>query len=188
MKIEKILKNKIYLDNEEVIDVNFEIITSFNLSENTFLSQDTYIEIIRKSMENKAIYILGLKELTTKELKLKLSMKYLKIHSIYIEETILNMKELGLLDDLDYAIRYIEYNINKGTNYIKNKLYLKGINRDDINLALENLEDKLEDSQKKEIKNFISKNSNLDKEKIIRKLLNRGYSFRKILEIYNESE
>ena len=48
MKILKIQKNKLYLNNEEIIDVNKDIVSMFNLKKDMDIS-DVYEKIISKS-------------------------------------------------------------------------------------------------------------------------------------------
>lgn len=178
MKILKIQRNKIYLDTEEIIDVNKDLINKFNLKEEINI-ESIYIDIIYESMKIKALYLIYLKERTAYQLKLKLREKYISKNYYLIDNLIEEFIQLGYIDDMYYACGYIRVNKEVGTNKLKFKLKEKGISENIILEALEevNSEINLEEIEVKNIRKFIEKNYNIDKNKMINKLLNRGYRF-----------
>lgn len=133
VKIVKIQKNKLYLDNLEVIDVNKDILFEYKLRENQDITL-IYRKILYSSCLAKAIYLVNIKIRSESEIKLKLMQKY-KDEKVILD-VIKRLNELCLLDDLNYAIMYIESNISKGENYLKKNLLLKGINMKTIEKAL----------------------------------------------------
>lgn len=109
MKILKIQRNKLYLNNEEIIDVNKDIVSMFNLKKDMDIS-DVYEKIIFESMKVKSIYLIYLKERTEFQLKLKLKEKYSKDNYYLIDNVVIYLKELNYLDDFSYACSYIRIN------------------------------------------------------------------------------
>ena len=112
MKILKLAKNKIYLENE-IIDISKDIIYMYSLTVDMDIT-DIYYELIFESMKYKALYILGLKSRTEFELKNKLKEKYDKKNFYIIDDVVKKLKDMQLIDDYEYANYYIKYNMNKG--------------------------------------------------------------------------
>ena len=178
MKILKIQRNKLYLNNEEIIDVNKDIVSMFNLKKDMDIS-DVYEKIIFESMKVKSIYLIYLKERTEFQLKLKLKEKYSKDNYYLIDNVVIYLKELNYLDDFSYACSYIRINKAIGSNKLRYKLKEKGINDNIIRDAMDevNSEIDLSEIERKNIQEFIKKNIKLEDEKLMRKLLNRGYRY-----------
>lgn len=185
MKILKIEKNKIFLEDDEVIDINLDIMILYNLKKDLEIS-NIYHKIIFESMKYKAIYLVSLKDRTSFEIKEKLKLKYEIKNHYLIDDVIKYLKENQMVSDIDYAIRYIESNISKGKNKLSSNLFLKGINSSIINEAFSILEDKMEISQEEYIRDFINRNSTLDRNKLINRLINRGYKYKNILNVLEE--
>ena len=116
MKILKLAKNKIYLENE-IIDISKDIIYMYSLTVDMDIT-DIYYELIFESMKYKALYILGLKSRTEFELKNKLKEKYDKKNFYIIDDVVKKLKDMQLIDDYEYANSYIKYNMDKGENKV----------------------------------------------------------------------
>lgn len=187
MKILKIQKNKLYLDNEEIIDINLDIKVIFKLKDGMDI-EEIYSEIIYESMKNKAVYLVSLKDRTEFELKNKLKEKYLLKNHYMIDKVLEDLRNLNLLDDVEYSKKYILSNSHFGENKIKQKLLLKGISITNINNSYNQLYDELDikEIQKEVIEKFILKNKDMPREKLLRKLMSKGYSYKDILEVLNE--
>lgn len=183
LKILKIRKNKLYLENE-IIDINRDIEIDFNLKENMDIS-NIYNDIILASIENKAMYLIYLKERTEFELEMKLKEKYLNKNLVNIKKVILKLKQNSYINDFEYAVNYIIVNKFKTEAKIKKSLIQKGISLKNISLAFETLSEDLdfEEIERNEIEKYISLNGNLSKEKIFSRLLNRGYKYSLIREV-----
>ena len=104
LTIIKLVKNKIYLSNEEIIDVNPDIIHEYKLRQGDDIT-DKYTDVLLASIKNKAIFYIYLKPRTSYELISKLKAKYTNID--LINEAVMYMKECGYIDDVDYALSYI---------------------------------------------------------------------------------
>lgn len=96
-----------------------------------------------------------------------------------IEEETLNeiieyVKEAGYLSDIDYIERAVNEFIalkNLSIFEIRNKLYTKGISRDDIDDYMYEHKDELEDYEKKSKQNIIAKKSTLMNEQELKNYL-----------------
>lgn len=185
MKIIKILRNKLYLENLEIIDINKDIEYRYSLK-NDMNIEKIYEKIIFDSMLAKSIYLISIKERTSYEIRQKLSQKYLRKEIIY--KVLKKLNDLNLLDDYNFADRYIKSNIYKGENKVKVLLLQKGISLEIINELIDNIKNDKEyfKIQKEQILKIVSLNKEKSKEKIISKLINRGYNFSIINEVLKE--
>lgn len=181
MKILKLAKNKIYLENE-IIDISKYIIYMYSLTVDMDIT-DIYYELIFESMKYKALYILGLKSRTEFELKNKLKEKYDKKNFYIIDDVVKKLKDMQLIDDYEYANSYIKYNMNKGENKVKKYLIYKGVSIDVINDIFSKFSEEFYCEEKKKIKEIIEKNNYIPIEKLFRKLLSRGYSYSVVYEV-----
>lgn len=182
MKILRIFKNKIYLENDEIIDVNKEIIIKYSLKGLEELDDFTYSLLIYDSILNKALYILSIRDKTVKELEHTLREKYMKKNYEIIEDVIQYLKKKSFLNDYNYVYSYVNMNYNYGKNKLIKKLMNKGVEISIINDVLSSeyfLE--FEDIQNELIKKKVNKYSYLSTEKLIRKLVNQGFELDKIL-------
>lgn len=99
-----------------------------------------------------------------------------------IHETIGRLKELGYLDDEDYCARYLEYAMGKGRGplRIRRELEEKGVDRETIQIALEEYETEESDLDRaKEQAEKIARGKEIDKKllaRIGRRLQSLGYS------------
>lgn len=173
--IKKLTKNKIYLSNDEVIDVSPDIIHEYKLRTNEDIS-DRYIKILRVSIKHKALYYIYLKPRTKYELLSKLKSKY--TNSGLIEEVISYLEEERYIDDVDFALSYIL--THEGSRQkISFKLMQKGVKKADIDKAYEDAPENMEeDILSKEIAKL--KDKGMDLPRMIITLTRKGYSYYKI--------
>ena len=126
---------------------------------------------------DKAIRYIGISKKTESEVRHKL--KGLKVTSSVIDEEIEYLKELGFIDDVDYAKSYIKQ-CEKMQNYsiyeINNKLLQKGVKASIIDVEVERLKDSEYESQVVD-KLKCGKLKSYDEEKQKAYLYRRGFKF-----------
>ena len=196
MKINKIYRNKIYLDNDEIMDISPLIRQKYNLKVNDDIER-FYDEISYEASFEKGIFLISLKDRTKKELRLKLEEKYR--NKLAILKAIKKLEEFGYLSDLNYAISYIESR-KYGKNRILYNLFQKGIDKGTVEkayLALaeekeENVDDiKLEkliekNSKKINVSNSRDEKKMKEEQKLIQYLARQGFSLDKIFKKLKE--
>ena len=195
--IKKIQRNKLYLDNEEIMDVSPLIRQKYNLKVNDDI-ESLYDDISYEASLEKGIFIISLKDRTKKELQTKLNEKY--FNAKMVQKAVQKLEELGYINDLDYTISYIN-NRKYGKNRISYNLFQKGINRETIdkayNIIEEEMEKNIEDSKlekailkhrKKLLVNDKEKDTSLEgkmkrlkeEQKVIQSLARQGFEIEKI--------
>lgn len=196
MKINKIYRNKIYLDTEEIMDISPLIRQKYDLKVNDNIER-FYDEISYEASLEKGIFLISLKDRTKKEIRLKLEEKFRNKSAIL--QAIEKLEELGYLNDLNYAISYIESK-TYGKNRISYNLFQKGIDRSTVEKAYlilyeekeENIDDvKLEKLIDKNSRKINSSNSRDEKklkeeQKLIQYLARQGFSLDKIFKKLKE--
>ncbi|WP_369716898.1 regulatory protein RecX [Leptotrichia sp. HSP-536] len=196
MKINKIYRNKIYLDNDEIMDISPLIRQKYNLKINDDIER-FYDEISYEASFEKGIFLISLKDRTKKELRLKLEEKYR--NKLAILKVIKKLEEFGYLSDLNYAISYIESR-KYGKNRILYNLFQKGIDKSTVEKAyLALAEEKEENVDDIKLEKLIGKNSkkiNMSKsrdekkmkeeQKLIQYLARQGFSLDKIFKKLKE--
>ena len=195
--IKKIQRNKLYLDNEEIMDVSPLIRQKYNLKVNDDI-ESLYDDISYEASLEKWIFIISLKDRTKKELQTKLNEKY--FNAKMVQKAVQKLEELGYINDLDYTISYIN-NRKYGKNRISYNLFQKGINRETIdkayNIIEEEMEKNIEDRKlekailkhrKKLLVNDKEKDTSLEgkmkrlkeEQKVIQSLARQGFEIEKI--------
>ena len=196
MKINKIYRNKIYLDTEEIIDISPLIRQKYDLKVNDNIER-FYDEISYEASLEKGIFLISLKDRTKKEIRLKLEEKFRNKSAIL--QAIEKLEELGYLNDLNYAISYIEGR-TYGKNRISYNLFQKGIDKVTIEEAYLTLDEEKEDNvDDTKLEKLIEKNSkkiNINNEreekkvkeeqKFIQYLARQGFSLDKIFKKLKE--
>ena len=183
MIIEKIQKNKLYLSNEEIIDISPSIKQRYGLKVGDDI-ESLYDDISYEASLEKAIFLLSLKDRTKKEIQMKLNEKYR--NAKMVEKAVLKLIELGYIDDLNYAISYI--NSRKyGKQRITYNLLQKGLNKEKIEEAYSTIQDETEkDIEEEKLKKVILKNIKKDEKKLVQYLVRQGFEldniFRKLRE------
>ena len=156
MKINKIYRNKIYLDTEEIMDISPLIRQKYDLKVNDNIER-FYDEISYEASLEKGIFLISLKDRTKKEIRLKLEEKFRNKSAIL--QAIEKLEELGYLNDLNYAISYIEGR-TYGKNRISYNLFQKGIDKVTVEKAYLTLdEEKEENVDDTKLEKLIEKNS-----------------------------
>ena len=196
MKINKIYRNKIYLDTEEIMDISPLIRQKYDLKVNDSIER-FYDEISYEASLEKGIFLISLKDRTKKEVRLKLEEKFWNKNAVL--KAIEKLEEFGYLNDLNYAISYIESK-TYGKNRISYNLFQKGIDRGTVEKAYltldeekeENIDDvKLEKLIDKNSRKINSSNSRDEKklkeeQKLIQYLARQGFSLDKIFKKLKE--
>lgn len=196
MKINKIYRNKIYLDTEEIIDISPLIRQKYDLKVNDNIER-FYDEISYEASLEKGIFLISLKDRTKKEIRLKLEEKFRNKSAIL--QAIEKLEELGYLNDLNYAISYIEGR-TYGKNRISYNLFQKGIDKATVEKAYLTLDEEKEDNvDDTKLEKLIEKNSkkiNINNEreekkikeeqKLIQYLARQGFSLDKIFKKLKE--
>ena len=196
MKINRIYRNKIYLDTDEIMDISPLIRQKYDLKVNDNIER-FYDEISYEASLEKGIFLISLKDRTKKEVRLKLEEKFWNKNAVL--KAIEKLEEFGYLNDLNYVISYIESK-TYGKNRISYNLFQKGIDRSTVEkayLALdeekeENIDDvKLEKLIDKNSRKINSSNSRDEKklkeeQKLIQYLARQGFSLDKIFKKLKE--
>ena len=196
MKINRIYRNKIYLDTGEIMDVSPLIRQRYDLKVNDDIER-FYDEVSYEASLEKGIFLISLKDRTKKEVRLKLEEKYRNKAAIL--RAIEKLEEFGYLNDLDYAMSYIESR-TYGKNRISYNLFQKGINKDLVEKAYLTLdEEKEENVDDTKLEKLIEKNSKKinvsnrrdekkmkEEQKLIQYLARQGFSLDKIFKKLKE--
>ena len=196
MKINKIYRNKIYLDTEEIIDISPLIRQKYDLKVNDNIER-FYDEISYEASLEKGIFLISLKDRTKKEIRLKLEEKFRNKSAIL--QAIEKLEELGYLNDLNYAISYIEGR-TYGKNRISYNLFQKGIDKVTVEKAYLTLDEEKEDNVDDiKLEKLIEKNSKKinisnereekkvkEEQKFIQYLARQGFSLDKIFKKLKE--
>lgn len=196
MKINKIYRNKIYLDTEEIMDISPLIRQKYDLKVNDNIER-FYDEISYEASLEKGIFLISLKDRTKKEIRLKLEEKFRNKSAIL--QAIEKLEELGYLNDLNYAISYIEGR-TYGKNRISYNLFQKGIDKVTVEKAYlvldEEKEDNVDDTKLEKLIQKNSKKININNEreekkvkeeqKFIQYLARQGFSLDKIFKKLKE--
>ena len=196
MKINRIYRNKIYLDTDEIMDINPLIRQKYDLKVNDNIEK-FYDEISYEAALEKGIFLISLKDRTKKEVRLKLEEKFRNKSAIL--QAIEKLEELGYLNDLNYAISYIEGR-TYGKNRISYNLFQKGIDKVTVEKAYlvldEEKEDNVDDTKLEKLIEKNSKKININNEreekkvkeeqKFIQYLARQGFSLDKIFKKLKE--
>ena len=196
MKINRIYRNKIYLDTDEIMDISPLIRQKYDLKVNDNIER-FYDEISYEASLEKGIFLISLKDRTKKEVRLKLEEKFWNKNAVL--KAIEKLEEFGYLNDLNYVISYIESK-TYGKNRISYNLFQKGIDRSTVEKAYltldeekeENIDDvKLEklidkNSRKINISNSRDEKKLKEEQKLIQYLARQGFSLDKIFKKLKE--
>ncbi|MEE0685952.1 MAG: regulatory protein RecX [Lachnospiraceae bacterium] len=172
----------------------------YNIQEGNFLSKEQYKsieDILYKRGKERALYYLKNSDKTSYQMRNKLREGFYPEN--IIEKIIDFLSKYGYIDDLQYAIRYITYNINK-KSYIKIKEHLrvKGIDRDIVENAFADV-DEYSDSgsnnvaQKELIRKHIRKKINPEMDiqmenKIVMSVVRKGFMFDDVVSVLKEEK
>lgn len=179
----------------ERLEISYPIFEKYQISTGKEIDEKTYEDLIHESnfqtAKNKALVYLSYTQRTEKQVlnKLKnIGMDYQASLKL-IEE----FKDLGLLNDEAFAIKYAEEKSLKGESKrkIKSRLYQKGIPKDLISMALDTVPD--EDESTKAFlylkKKFDDLEDDKKKQKAYNQLAYRGFNYGDIkiaIRLFNE--
>lgn len=189
-------KYRVYLDNEDTIDLYENIILKHDL---LLKKEIKNIDIIKEDNDREEAYELSLnyinkKMRTTKEINTYLSKK--EYSKDIIDKTITRLKDINLLNDELYIKSYINDRLNlsnDGPNKISNYLVHNGMKEELVNKYIDNIDknelkeklDNLVDKKAKTIKNC---SGNVKKYKITNYFINLGYDKYMIEDILSKKE
>ncbi len=101
------------------------------------------------------------------------------------ESLIDEAEDAGLIDDLSYARLFADGHFTWGNAKIAYELGVRGVSRENVSLALDEIDDEAE--RAREISESL-RNSRLDERKIRARLISRGFSSRAINEALKDEE
>ncbi|MCK5258809.1 MAG: RecX family transcriptional regulator [Thermoplasmatales archaeon] len=199
MKISKIqpqTRNKnrcsIYIDGEFRFGLTNDLVVKYNLNTGNEITDEEIKNILlqeeKVKIRSRAYKILHYRERSIKELKHRLL--HIGFDQLLVDEVIDDFVSDKTLDDERFARAFVSDYTKlkpKGNRFIYNELIKKGISKEVITELISGRD------EKELIKNFIQKKlSNFNKtnfkerQKMIRRLLNRGFTPSIVYEIINE--
>lgn len=181
MKINKITRNKVHLSNGEIIDINLDIKTKYNLKEDMNI-ESLYDEISYEASLSKALYYLSLRDRTEEELRRKLSEKFKNNFSV--DRTVKKIRELGYINDHDYALSYIK-NSRYGSKRTEFELMKRGISKQVISEA-KALSEGTDDYEK--LKKAVKKVLHKTDKQIMQYLIRQGFELEDILYVLRHAK
>lgn len=181
MKILKFQKNKIYIENDEIIDINRDIKAKYRIKTDSEISRDEYLSIIYDSALSKSYFLLSKCDYTVRELLQKLRMKYKRSSVVegQLQKVVSKLSELGYLDDYSYAESYISEKKRLGRKRVEYELHLKGVDSS----IIESIYGEEEIDEKKLISDLLHKVKNKEKDKQVAYFMRRGFKLRDILDV-----
>lgn len=198
-KIEAQKKNtdrvNIYINDEFFMSVFTELIYTFNLKKGQEIDKDNLKSILDDDMyikaKNKALNILSKADQSEKKIKEKLSADF---EESTIEKVLDFLRNNKFIDDklLAQKIANTNINLNKcGKNKIKQNLYNKGINSDEISNVISNIDSDVEFENAMYLaKKRYERLKNEDKRKIYQKLSQhlayKGFGYDTIKSVLNK--
>ena len=191
-------KNKervnIYIDNQFFLGVNAEIVYDLKLKKGDEVDEDKLKSLIKRESlskaKNKAMSILNRTAISEKKLREKLS----DFDEEIIDEVIFKLKDYGFINDKDLAKRIASDNSNIsrfGKNKIRQNLYRKGINKEDIDLVVNDLDYNTQYENAlylahKRYKNLKNEDSRVIYQKLTQHLAYKGFDYDIIKSVINE--
>lgn len=181
----------LFFEDKFLFSVDEEVLVKYHLEENIVLSEDQIDELKKVTDYNKAreraFQLLSIRQHSEKELYDKLERKYDE-HTA--TEIVQRFRELGLLNDEEFASNYYQQLIQKGksVNEAKVKLIQKGISRDIIDLILveddHSEEDTIRDLVMTKYRGKIARENG--KELVFASLARRGFRLSEIRKVLGE--
>lgn len=184
----------IYIDDNFFLGVNAEIVYDLNLKKGDEVDEDKLKSLIDKEglskAKNKAMSILNRTAISEKKLREKLS----DYSDEIVDEVINKLKDYGFINDKDLARRIANDNSNIsrfGKNKIRQNLYRKGISKDDIDEAVEEIDsnEQYENAlylARKRYKNLKGEDNRKVYQKLTQHLAYKGFSYDIIKSVIQE--
>ncbi|WP_321329481.1 RecX family transcriptional regulator [uncultured Ilyobacter sp.] len=181
MKILNLKRNKLYLEDDEIIDVSPDIIYEMGLSRKEELSIEEYKRVVYLAALSKSYYLLSRRDHTSKELERKLWMKFREKE--IIKRVISEIEGKGYIDDYSYAKFFIEKS-KEGRKKIEYDLRARGIKSEVIKEAF----DEEGNKEVPKIKRLLHKISGKPYDKKINYLLRKGFDYENIKKALEEED
>lgn len=184
----------IYIDDNFFLGVNAEIVYDLNLKKGDEVDEEKLKSLIYKEglskAKNKAMSILNRTAISEKKLREKLS----DYSDEIVDEVINKLKDYGFINDKDLARRIANDNSNIsrfGKNKIRQNLYRKGISKDDIDEAVEEIDsnEQYENAlylARKRYKNLKGEDNRKVYQKLTQHLAYKGFSYDIIKSVIQE--
>lgn len=181
----------VYLDNNVDFLLYKGEMKKFNIQDGTCIDEKQYqsiMEILYKRARERALYILDDAYKTKKQIIDKLKSGFYP--TLIIDKVIEYLSEYDLINDNKYAAMYIDYKSDsKSKRQIIQDLHSKGVSKDIIDRAFENVDFSDDNSLRKIIEkrfNRYNLKEKKDLEKFYRYLVGKGYSFGDIKKVLSD--
>ncbi|MBN1523267.1 MAG: regulatory protein RecX [Spirochaetales bacterium] len=160
-----------------------EIILEESLHEDDEITEKKYLNLVQKQENNETLQrglrLLALRVHSEKEIRQKLVLRGFPQTSI--DYTVNYLYKYSWLDDTEFARQWVQSRLRKtgfGRSRLKQELYSKGVHRDIINTVLaETYPAETEQDQCRAYLQKISRTASFTQEKLIQKLLRRGFAY-----------
>ncbi|MBE7062130.1 MAG: hypothetical protein E7382_06335 [Clostridiales bacterium] len=179
-------KNKdrcnLYIDGEFKTGISLETVMKYRLKVGMEIAETDLLEVINDSERQQAV--VRAVNYISKRLKSKREVKDYLLSKGYDEQVVWyavdKLKEYGYIDDEEYSKRYIEsVSSGQGRRLIEYKLMMKGVRKEDIASAYDNVNIDSKESAKtvaiKHLRNKEKSKENLAK--TYRYLIGKGFSY-----------
>ncbi len=186
IKIQEKDKNRcnIFLDGEYSFSLSYESVLQNRLKVGVSLN-DNQIALLKLDDQKATAMSKGL-AYVSKAMKTKKQVVNYLLGKEYSSETVYHvvdrLVELGFINDIEFAKRYIECSSGKGKRLLENALYVKGISKNDFEnayyLAMPNDKEKAFSVLQKYMKSKESSKENFAK--AYRYLVGKGFSYDEI--------
>ena len=185
----------IYIDEKFFMAIYKELVFTFNLKKGQEIDPNNLKSILDNEMymkaKNKALSILSKASQSEKQIRQKLAKDY---EEDTIDRVIEFLQKYKFVDDEDLASRIVNTNVNLnkyGKNKIKQNLYNKGIDSEDISHAISNIDSNVEFENAMYLaKKRYERIKNEDKRKIYQKLSQhlayKGFGYDTIKSVLNK--
>ena len=185
----------IYIDEKFFMAIYKELVFTFNLKKGQEIDPNNLKSILDNEMymkaKNKALSILSKASQSEKQIRQKLAKDY---EEDTIDKVIEFLQKYKFVDDEDLASRIVNTNVNLnkyGKNKIKQNLYNKGIDSEDISHAISNIDSNVEFENAMYLaKKRYERIKNEDKRKIYQKLSQhlayKGFGYDTIKSVLNK--
>ena len=184
-KIEEYKKNRklVYLDEgTPAFCLYTKEVKKFELAEGGVIPEEVYgkiVELLSKRARERCLYLLESMARTERQLREKLKDAYYPEEAI--EYALSYCKEKHYVDDLDYAERFIaSRSATLSKKMIEQKLYQRGIGKDVMEQAFEEADIDEEEALRGLIERKYKDIADLsfeDRQKVIKKLMAKGFSY-----------
>lgn len=188
-------KRKVFIDYEYAFPLYSTDVRKYKLEEGMEIDTDIYNElcniVIGRISRRIAYYIT---DYDRSEFDIRKKMQASAYPERLIQQAIDKLKSYSYIDDVRYARTYVQtlINKNKSINYIRHKLYEKGISRDITDAIIEELspDESIQIAEAIRKKGYeTDKIKNLDadnKRKLFTYLARQGFSVEKIRSFFDE--